>query len=204
MATTNMEIYFPVRRNVDMSKLMISEVGKYSISKPGDAALINKIVKRYFPKNTAKNVIITDATANNGGDTIHFAFDFKQVNSVEIDAEQFAILSNNVEVYGLDNVVLYNNDYLTIMNTLEQDVIFIDAPWGGPNYYTQTNLDLFLGKRKLVNIVRELYNNNKFKLCVLKVPKNFNFQDLFDKIPIIKMDFYNLRKFIIICITISP
>jgi tRNA/tmRNA/rRNA uracil-C5-methylase (TrmA/RlmC/RlmD family) len=66
----------------------------------------------------SKKIIITDATANNGGNTIHFAFDFHHVNSVEIEKDQFDILKNNIDTYGIKNVTLYNDDYLNVMKTL--------------------------------------------------------------------------------------
>jgi hypothetical protein len=196
-----MNIYFPEKKGIDLSKLKISNIGKYSISKPGDALIINKIILKYFKKS--KKIIITDATANNGGNTIHFAFDFYQVNSVEISKDQFEYLKNNIDVYGLKNVILYNDDYLNIMKTLKQDVIFIDAPWGGVLYYKIKNIDLFLGKQNLVNIVKELYDTKAFKLCVLKVPKNYNFSRLYSKFPNIKFDIYSLPKFIIICLSLD-
>jgi len=193
-----MDYYFPKKKGTDLSKLQISNVGKYSISKPDDALVINKIILKYFKKS--KKIIITDATANNGGNTIHFAFDFHHVNSVEIDKDQFAILKNNVDVYGIKNITLYHDDYLNVMKKLSQDVVFIDAPWGGPLYYKIKDLDLFLGKQNLVNIVRELYDIMAFKLCVLKVPKNYNFTRLFNKFPNVKFDVYSLPKFVIVCL----
>lgn len=193
-----MNIYFPEKKGIDISKLQISNVGKYSISKPDDALLINKIIFKYLKKN--KKFIITDATANNGGNTIHFAFDSHHVNAIEIDTEQFNILKHNINTYGLKNVTLYNDDYLNVMKTIRQDVIFIDAPWGGPLYYKIKDLDLFLGKQNIVNVVKDLYDVKAFKLCVLKVPRNYNFTRLFNKILNIKFDIYSLPKFKIICI----
>ena len=196
-----MDYYFPKKKGIDMSKLQISNIGKYSISKPDDALIINKIILKYFKKS--KKIIVTDATANNGGNTIHFALDFYQVNSIEIDKEQYNILKNNIEIYGLKNVTLYNDDYLNVMKKLNQDVIFIDAPWGGPLYYKIKDLDLFLGNKNIINVVKELYDNMAFKLCLLKVPKNYNFQRLFNKFHNIKFDIYSLHKFIIICLFVD-
>lgn len=196
-----MDYYFPIKKGIDLSKLKISNIGKYSISKPTDALIINNIILKYFKKS--KKLTITDATANNGGNTIHFAFEFNQVNSVEIAKDQFDILKNNVDVYGLKNVTLYNEDYLNIMKKINQDVIFIDPPWGGPSYFKIKDLDLFLGKQNLINIVKELYDNKAFKLCVLKVPKNYNFSRFFNKFPNFKFDVYNLLKFTVICMFID-
>jgi hypothetical protein len=193
-----MEKYFTKIAGVSMDKLQISDVGKYSVSKPLDAAEINRIIMDYFP--TPSNVVITDATANNGGNTIRFALDFKQVNAVEIDPTQYDILQNNVDVYKLTNVKMYNQDYLNVMDGLKQDVVFIDAPWGGPTYKRKPTVDLYLGRRNIIGVVLDLILDNLCKLCVLKVPMNYNFSNLFSKLPPAKIDIYTVNNYIIICI----
>jgi 16S rRNA G966 N2-methylase RsmD len=194
-----MDIYFPIYKDINLSELKISEVGKYSISKPKDAFIINNIIASYFPKGT--KLTITDCCANNGGNTINFALKFYKVNSVEISKEEFDILSHNVKVYKLKNVKLIHDDYLKQMLLLKQDVLFIDAPWGGPFYFKKKELDLFLGNKNIIDIVKELHDKKLFKLCVLKVPKNYNFINLF-RLNNLKFEIYTLHKFIIICLKI--
>jgi hypothetical protein len=196
-----MEKYFTKVAGVDMSLLQISDVGKYSVSKPIDAAEINRLITQYFSK--PKSIIVTDATANNGGNTIKFAIDFKYVNSVEISPEQFSILSNNVHVYNLQNVKLINVDYLKIMQELRQDVIFIDAPWGGPEYKKNPKVDLFLGRRNIHTVVKDIIEHSLCSLCVLKAPINYNYQGLFSKLPNTKFDVYTINNYVIICIPVN-
>lgn len=191
-----MNTYFPEIKGIDIQKLLISSVGKYSVSKPEDSQQTNNIISSYFKE--PNKIIITDATANNGGNTIRFALEYQKVNSVEISKEQFDILKNNVDVYGFKNVSLYNDDYLTIMMKLKQDAIFIDAPWGGVHYHRQKELDLFLGKINIVNVVKQLYDANAFQICCLKVPNNYNFSRLFRTFRNVKMDVYPLEKYIIV------
>ena len=196
-----MEKYFTKVSGVDLSLLQISDVGKYSVSKPIDAAEINRIITQYFSK--PKSIIVTDATANNGGNTIKFAIDFKYVNSVEISPEQFSILSNNVQIYNLQNVKLINVDYLKVMQDLRQDVIFIDAPWGGPEYKKNPKVDLFLGRRNINAVVKEIIEHSLCSLCVLKAPINYNYQALFSKLPNTKFDVYTINNYVIICIPVN-
>ena len=80
------------------------------------------------------NLIITDATAGIGGNTISFANNFFKVNAIEINKKRFDFLKNNINVYNFNNVEIINNDYIKIMKTLKQDIVFIDPPWGGRNY----------------------------------------------------------------------
>ena len=165
--------YFIDVTNINKSKLMISNVGKFSVSHADDAIKTANIIKSYFDSN----ITITDATANNGGNTIAFALTFKNVNSVEINKIDYDILINNLDVYNLKNVKTYNDDYLNILDKLKQDVVFIDPPWGGINYKKATNLNLYLGKKKLEQVIDLL--KNKCKAIVCKVPFNYNFHSLF-------------------------
>ena len=196
-----MEKYFTKVAGVEMDKLHLSDVGRYSVSKPNDAAEINKIIMEYF-KNPDK-IVITDATANNGGNTIRFALDFKHVNSVEIDPEQYDILHHNIDIYHLQNVTLYNQNYLDMIQLLRQDVVFIDAPWGGPEYKKKPKVDLYLGRRNIISVIEELIRYELCKLCVLKVPMNYNYSTLFSKLRSSKITIYTVSNYVIICILVS-
>ena len=191
-----MHRYFPRKKGINISKLKITDEGKYSVSKPEDAKITNKVIYNYFK---TKNITITDATANNGGNTINFALDFSHINAVEISKKQFDVLQHNIDVYGLKNVTMYQEDYLKVMLRLQQDVIFIDAPWGGRGYRESAMLDLFLGNVNLVDVVKTLHESNVFKLCILKVPHNYNYAKLFSNINI-RFDVYSLKSYAIICI----
>jgi ubiquinone/menaquinone biosynthesis C-methylase UbiE len=153
------------------NNLKISNTGKFSVTHYKDAIKIGNIIKSYFDKD----ITITDATANNGGNTIIFGFMFEKVNSVEINKKEYDILVNNIKVYKLKNITTYNDDYLNIYDTLKQDVIFIDPPWGGPRYKNKKGLNLFLSGKNLINVIDMLTS----KIVVLKVPFNFNFEGLF-------------------------
>ena len=169
----NISNYFINVDNINKSKLMISNVGRFSVSHADDAIKTANIIKSYFDSN----ITITDATANNGGNTIAFALTFNNVNSVEIDKIEYDILLNNINVYKLKNVKTYNDDYLNLLDKLKQDVVFIDPPWGGIHYKKITNLNLYLGKNTLVQVIDLL--KNKCKAIVCKVPFNYNFSSLF-------------------------
>lgn len=165
--------YFIDEKNINKEKLKISNVGRYSVTHPEDAVKISNIVKSYF----GKNITVTDATANNGGNTIAFAKTFEKVNSVEISEAEYKILLGNIKVYGLKNIKTYNEDYLKVMDKLKQDVVFIDPPWGGRNYKKKTNLNLYLGNKTLVQVIDSL--TGKCEAVVCKVPFNYNFYSLF-------------------------
>jgi hypothetical protein len=134
---------------------------------------------------------ITDLTGNVGGDTILFGLHFKEVHSIEIDADNFAALKNNVETFGLKNVKLHHGDSTKLFNW-KSDVVYIDAPWGGPDYKNKSNLDLFVGDIRVDIFVKDiLARENRPDYVFLKVPRNYNF-DRFDNVHKFKIRGYFL------------
>lgn len=165
------ERVYPDMHNIDKSKLQMTVEGEYSITPKYMASQIYTIIKQYL-KNT-KDLIITDANGGIGGDTINFALKFKLVNSVEASPSHCRVLQHNVNVYHLKNVKVYCQNYVEIMKSLKQDVIFMDPPWGGIHYKDVPNLSLYLDGYLIEELVNLL--SSRAKLFVIKVPKNFNF-----------------------------
>jgi len=154
------------------------------------------------------DIIITDTTAGVGGNTLSFSNKFKFVNSIEINKERFDYLKNNINVYGLKNINLYNDNCLNIINSIKQDVIFIDPPWGGSDYKFKNKLHLYISKTKIEDICNNLMDKNITnyppKLIVLKIPKNYNLYYLYNNIKSNKIYLYKLKKmFIVVIINIT-
>ena len=157
-------------KNVNYKKLQISNIGRYSMSKPRSAQIISKIIKKY---THGGEITITDATANMGGNTISFGKYFNKVNAVEILDFHCKILKNNLKQFNLlEKVTVYCNNYLDVMHDLKQDVIFFDPPWGGKDYSKNKQMNLYLNNIDIVDISNEVYK--KTKIILIKVPKNFN------------------------------
>jgi len=74
--------------------------------------------------------------------------------------------------------------------------VYIDAPWGGPDYKNKTALDLFLGTLRIDELVPRILERSSY--VFLKVPGNYNFQRLKD----IDVDTAKLkiRGFYIVCL----
>jgi 16S rRNA G966 N2-methylase RsmD len=192
----SIELLFPKIKNVDMEKLLMSDVGLYSITLPADSLKISNLISKYF-KNS-KNIIITDGTSGMGGNVINMATNFIKVNAVEYSQIHCNILKNNVAVYNLQNVKIYCDDYTKIFKNIKQDVIFLDPPWGGHNYYKTERLKLFLGKHDIVHFINLIKNNAK--LIVLKVPFNFDLTHMMNKIDLYKVKIVKFKKYFIIFI----
>lgn len=168
-----MEDLFPKREGLDFTKLKTTEEGSYSITRRRDAERIFNVLRHNMPSLT--DMTITDATACNGGDTINFSLHSKHVHSIELNHENFEVLSNNVSTYGLTNVTLYEGDSTQIFNWYT-DVLYIDPPWGGKEYRTKKNLDLFLSNKRLDSWLEEiLCRRNRPAFIVLKLPFNYKF-----------------------------
>lgn len=194
------------------NKLKINKESIMYITIPNDAEQITNIVATHVIKffNKCSDVNIVDATAGVGGNTISFSDKFKHVVAIEINQERFSYLSNNIAVYHIMNVTLYNDDCIMIIPHLEyNDVIFIDPPWGGKNYKSHENIRLSLGDESIEDICLHFLDYNKMKtvpkLIVLKLPKNYDMEYLYNKIKnkfmdYIKIYFYELNKMILIVI----
>lgn len=129
---TEKEAYeiFP-KKKCDLSKLQTTNVGKFSVSKRAAAYELTKMIHKYFK---SYDINITDCTANVGSDSLMLAKYFKHVNAIEYDKTNFAVLQNNLGVYGYENLDLINGDSTKELNNTTQDVIYVDPPWGGIDY----------------------------------------------------------------------
>lgn len=160
-------------------KIQVDEVALYSITEGRLAEQQSEL----FAGIIGEAATITDATACVGGNTISFAHHFAHVNSVELSAQRSRMLQNNVDVVGLhDKVTVYNGDYTVLMNTLVQDAVFFDPPWGGPDYYKSTALDMFLGPHNIIDIIRKLLDEQRATFIFMKAPLNYNERDLRQKL----------------------
>lgn len=163
----NLSRMFPRKNGLDYSKLKMTPEGQYSITKPRDGEHIIKVMSDAL--GTLEDKTIADLTGNVGGDTIRFGMHFKHVDSYELNEENFAALKNNVEVYGLKNITLHRGDSTALFKK-KVDVVYIDAPWGGPDYKEKTELDLFLGDVRVDVFAKKLKQT-----VFMKVPNNYNF-----------------------------
>ena len=114
---------------------------------------------------------------------------FKNINAVELSKINFIALKNNVKILNnRENMNCYNGDINEVIGSLKQDLIYIDAPWGGRNYKNFNKLKLYLGEVEIL----DFYINNKerAKYFIFKIPFNY--------------DFDYLRKYIIDKVTIFP
>ena len=195
-----MEELFLHRDDVDYTKIKTTEEGLYSITRRKDAERIIGLMKHVVGDLTTKS--ITDATGCIGGDTIHFANNYKFVHSIELNKQNFEALYNNVELYNFTNVALHNGDAVELFNW-KSDVLYIDPPWGGPQYKEGKDLDLFMSKTRLdVWIENILVRKSRPNYIFIKLPYNYNFKRLnfLSNVEYIKP--YRIRGYLLISIVV--
>lgn len=196
-----MEDMFPRREGVDYTKLWTTDEGSYSITRRRDAEQIIHIMKITVPEWSEKS--ITDATGCIGGDTLNFATMFDKVHSIELNIDNFEALKNNVGVYGFTNISLYHGD-CTDVYKWASDVLYIDPPWGGPNYRTIQNLNLFLGKIRLDEWLEDILSGPyRPSHIFLKVPLNYNTKPLQFLTNIKSITSYRIRTYMLVHITVQ-
>jgi 16S rRNA G966 N2-methylase RsmD len=196
---------FPYLKDKEKTKfLKIDKESVHYITIREFAQKITEIIIKHIDMNK-NEVVITDATAGVGGDTLSFAKNFNKVYSIEVNKERCGYLQNNVKLYGYENVTIFNNDCMNILNTIpDHHIIYIDPPWEPTNtsYKTYTNLTLPFCGMRLENFCNKLFDSSYMKcvpeLVVLKLPKNYDMQYFYDNIINKNVYYYDLGKMLIL------
>lgn len=201
---------FPYLENKELGeKLLIDDDSVHYISVREYAEKISKIIITHMDELNieSEEIIITDATAGVGGDTISFAKSCNHVNSIEIDKTRVEYLKNNITVYDCNNVSVYNDSCLNIVPLIENhNVIFVDPPWGGVDYKKYTDLRLDIDKEPIENLCLKWmdppYMKTVPKVIVLKLPKNYDIAYFYRMFKDKKLYYYDLKKMIILVIIV--
>lgn len=151
------------------SQLLLDDEASYSVTDQYTADKMTRDLARFV----TRDAVICDATACIGGNTHSFARYFSKVHAVEKDATRFSYLKHNMHVLQASNITCIHDDSLLVIPTLPNlDIIFIDPPWGGPDYKTHTTLHLELSGVPLADVCRRFKNNTRY--IALKAPLNFD------------------------------
>ncbi|RHY26974.1 hypothetical protein DYB32_007128 [Aphanomyces invadans] len=152
-------------------QMQLDDVAQYSVTDMKTAARISHFISAL--PGLSPDSIVTDSTACVGGNTASFCTFFRYVQAVEIDATRFQMLVHNLHaVMSLVNVQCYCANYVDVVECFSQDVVFVDPPWGGPEYRSRCTVDLFLGNTPLADVCERLVGRTQY--VVVKVPENFD------------------------------
>ncbi|KAF0699104.1 Aste57867_10306 [Aphanomyces stellatus] len=152
-------------------QLQLDDVAQYSVTDTKTAARISHFLMSLDGLTPAS--VITDGTACVGGNTASFCTFFRYVQAVEIDPTRFQMLVHNMHaVLGHVNIQCFCASYVDVAQCFYQDVVFMDPPWGGPEYRSRSTVDLFLGETPLATVCEALIGRTQY--VVIKVPENFD------------------------------
>jgi len=170
--------------------LKLDDEALYSVTDQYTADRISRDILRVIPTLQT----ITDATACVGGNTYSFSKYFKNVNAIEVDKIRYQYLFDNMNILDVSNVECYQGDLMLICHRIHNELIFIDPPWGGPDYKNKNSINLYLSEVELSEVCEHIKNSTKY--IALKVPVNFNEKDFISKTPYMKLIYKNpdLRK----------
>eukprot|EP00743_Colponemidia_sp_Colp-15_P008723 GILK01009500.1.p1 GENE.GILK01009500.1~~GILK01009500.1.p1 ORF type:complete len:471 (-),score=53.94 GILK01009500.1:41-1429(-) len=134
-------------------------------------SLLVQIVVASVNQVKPSELTLTDATACAGGNTLSFARQFRHVNAVELDTTRAADLQHNVEVCELSsNVTVQQADYIKLLSSLSQDIVFVDPPWGGSDYAHKD--DVYLGDMSMLQLAEAVRPYTD--MLVFKLPSTFD------------------------------
>lgn len=161
------------------SQLMLDEEAAYSVTDQYTADKMTRDIVRY----SGGGGVICDATACVGGNASSFSRAFKHVVAIERNQTRYDYLVHNMNVLKAHNVKCILGDALEELTWgctrvhmgnggVNYDVIFIDPPWGGPDYKSQEFLSLELSDMPLEAVCRNWSKLTHY--FALKTPKNFD------------------------------
>jgi 16S rRNA G966 N2-methylase RsmD len=175
---------FPWKQGVNRNNLHIDHECISYITVPRDANKIVDLISEKMKKYKKKDEItIVDSTACIGGDTIAFCHNFGIVIPIELDPDRYTNLIHNIETYNIQNAFPINGN---CMNKIPEininiDVIYIDPPWGGSDYKLKDKMDIQMNDMDLDQIIISFFIK-EVKLVVVKLPKNYNYDNLLPKL----------------------
>jgi len=161
--------------------------GMFSLSYKEDADILSNIIKDKFG-----DIKILDGTSGIGGNGISFGLHFSNLIAIEINKERFKYLQNNIKSFNI-TAKLYDDDMLNHLND-DYDLIFIDPPWGGPNYKLEKIISLSLGNIKLEDLTKKIKDLNK--IIIYKLPFNYNLNEF----SLYNYEIYKIKNYLIIII----
>lgn len=172
--------YFPNEKNVDYTKLQISRIGLYSISKEYIHNFLEHKLKQLIINY--KDLIICDANGGIGGDTLLFTKMFKFVNVVELEPLHCKIIENNCKVFNRINFKVYNANILDFVNDFKNleinDILYFDPPWGGIGYKSNEKIELYYDNTKFSDFINSILNRFNNKKIIMKLPYNYNLKKI--------------------------
>lgn len=145
--------------------------------------LIDQHIGFSHRENSSESYKIVDATSHIGGDAIHFSkiFDSGKILCLDTDQEALDCLKINISNYSdLSRFEIVKDDCVNHIKTYNPKafIYYFDPPWGGPLYYNNTSMYLYLKETPIDDIINYVFLNNLTEYLILKTPRNFDYKRL--------------------------
>ena len=176
-----------------INKFKIDEVGMYSITPVKDSLEYFTDIHNFIK---VKNPHVLDICSSVGGDSINIGRIFGYVDSNELDDTRYTMLKHNLSeakkfypfvsrTFNKDANEFFDNKTVNenmnkginkVYSRLPRgfyDLVYMDPPWGGENYYKEKNLKMYFGSTEVHDFINnELYKRTNY--VAIKGPSNFN------------------------------
>ena len=168
--------YFPKRKE----EYMYTDVSLYSSADVSHSLKTAELISKYYD---ISNKTLTEASACIGGNSWSFADKVKNINLVEIDANNFKALKHNMEVMFNNgsfntgkNISFFNDNYIKIRDEIGGDIIFYDPPWGGVDYKNEPQVGYSYGGKfyTIEDMAKKSFYKVPPELIVFRVPMSSN------------------------------
>lgn len=148
--------------------MMLDEEGLYSLA-------LQEVMDQITPNVRADSVL--DPFCGCGGSAIAFARAGKKVVAIDSDPDRIEMSQHNAALYGVEGLISFKcGDALAAIRESACGAVFLDPPWGGPDYSKKEKFllaDFSPSGAQLLGACLA-----KFIETVLRVPKNFDFEQL--------------------------
>jgi hypothetical protein len=157
------------------SDYVVDDQMLYSMSPPREAKKVARLLKSLV--KDVEEPSILDGTCGAGGDTIAFIPYFDSVLACDIDPERTEATQFNVGIVferfpeKIERLTVETANVKTLFDpTSVYDVVYLDAPWGGPGYDPRAPLSL-TGVLLSELVGQALHVGNS--LIAVKVPRKY-------------------------------
>jgi len=171
-------------RDIDYGLYTIVESSLYSCLNPDQVDAVSEVLRLELSPLTNKRIL--ECGSNAGCDAINLARIFSDsiIYAIEHDRATFECLERNVKTMtakypNLSKIVPVHADGVAYLrkNKVDADIVYVDPPWGGREYWKADQLELHVSGIPLVDFAHELISKHS-PVVVLKLPPSQNFDML--------------------------
>ena len=190
--------FFPTKDLDVLARIQLTEESLYSSTTLAHASYIRDIIKLYYEEDEYKDLVITDATSCIGGTIMACIEPFGEINAVELNPIHAKIMKHNLAtVFPNKHINIINDNFISIATTFKpkSNVVILDPPWGGCDYYKEVNLKLYLNDKdgnavEMVDIINMMRDETDIVLA--RVPFNYDM----DRLKLVKFEHVHVFNFL--------